>query len=98
MESSYKEVLCLTGQIESLLESGEGDIVSRFREFQKAFSRLPAAIPHQDLAVWVERIIACQERCVSLAMEKKKELQAEMQETRNRKRLHQAYGKHAVLR
>ena len=97
MESLYKDVLQLTEKIEGLLENGDGDIAPLLNEWQKAFSRLPDDLPHQDLAVWAERIIACQERCVGLAMEKKKELQTEMQETRNRKRLHQADGKHAVL-
>ena len=94
MKSLYKDVLQLTGKIESLLENGDGNIASLLNEWQKAFSRLPGGIPSQDAAVMAERIIACQERCVGLAMEKKKELQAEMQQTRNRKRLHKAYGKH----
>lgn len=94
MESLYKDVLQLTEEIEDLLEQGDCDIASHLRKWQEAFSRLPDAPPSQDAAVLAERIIACQKKCVGLAMEKKKELQAEMQETRNRKRLHQAYGKH----
>ncbi|MBC8317233.1 MAG: hypothetical protein H8E41_04965 [Desulfobulbaceae bacterium] len=98
MELLYKNVLQLTEDIEICLERGGSDISPLLSRWQKAFSQLPGAIPHQDLAGCTERIIACQERCVRLAMEKKKELQIEMQETRNRKKLHQAYGKHAVLR
>jgi len=94
MESLYKDVLQLTEKIESRLENGDGDIASLLSEWQEAFSLLPDALPNKDVAVWAERIVACQEKCVGLAMKKKKDLQVEMQETRNSKRLHQAYGKH----
>jgi hypothetical protein len=97
MESLYKDVLQLTEKIESLLEHGDGDIAPFLIKWQEAFSQLPGEISSQDVATVIERIIACQERCVGLALEKKKEIQSEMQETRNRKRLHQAYGKHVAV-
>ena len=96
MKSSYQNVLQLTEKIESTLEGGDVDIISLLGKWQEAFGRLPQKIPSHDMAIFAERIVACQERCMLLALKKKKEVLAELLVAKNKKRLHQAYGKHAV--
>lgn len=96
MMSSYKEILQLTEKIEHLLGTDDYENLRLLiKEREEAFSNLQEE-PQGDTAVVIGQILECEKKCVSLAMEKKKKIQADLKEMPNRKRLHQAYGQHML--
>ena len=97
MTYTYKDILNLSEQMEQLLVSGQlEDLPHLLIERQKVFDMLDSD-PQIEDGVFIEEILACEERCKALAVEKKKKLQKDMQTTQNSRQLHQAYGRHAAL-
>jgi hypothetical protein len=99
MESLHKNILELTEKIEQQLGTDFDleTLLALLGERRKIFSKLQEAPVNPDTEAIIRQILASEKKCVALAMEKKKELKADLQETRNRKRLHQTYGKSIAL-
>lgn len=93
MKSLYQDILEISEQVERLLCSGDlGNLPSLLTERQQVFSKLNG-VPQDEEGVLIKQILDCEERCKSLAMEKKKKLKKDIVTTQNRKKLHQAYGR-----
>ena len=95
----YQEILRLTEKIEQALMNGVSEsMASLVAERHAAFSRLqegPTPGNPEDASV-IRLIRAAEDRCVQLATAQKKQLAQEMRANNRAKKLHGAYGRHAL--
>ena len=99
MKSLHENILDLTEKIEKQLgaDLDLDTLLVLLIERRQIFNKLLASPLSEESEVIIKKILASEKRCVALAMDKKKQLQTDLQEARNRKRLHQAYGKTMAL-
>ena len=92
---AYESFLCLTENIERVVVAEDYDKLTELLEKRAEIFDSFLQQPLQETEQFLRRILACEERCLKLATEKKGILQKELQGVRNQQKLERVYGQHA---
>jgi len=100
----YREILRITEEIESSLRNDSLELLDSLQEQrEEMFSQLPLDIMPEEpekvarLIRLIRSIRSAESRCQKLAKVKKERIAAEMGQTGSAKKLHNAYGHHALI-
>lgn len=95
MTKAYDDFLALTEEIERAVIAEEYDKLAGLLEKRGDLFDNFLQQPLRATEQFLQRIIACEERCLVLATEKKAALQNELNGVRGQRKLERAYGRHA---
>lgn len=90
----YKELLRITEEVLQCLQKGDDEkLMSLLDERRSVFSNIHHGKNHLplDAASWIRRIRDCEDRCTSLAREKKSQVHHQLEANQNRIRLGNIY-------
>lgn len=90
----YDSFLSLTEEIESVVVAEDYDKLAELLEKRSEIFDNFLQQPLQATEQFLQKILACEERCLKLAAEKKEVLQKELHGVRSQQRLEKAYGQH----
>jgi len=94
MAGAYDDFLLLTEEIEKAVGAEEYDKLTDLLEKRSEIFDNFLQQPLQATENFLQKILACEERCLALASEKKEALQNELKGVRSQQKLEQVYGQH----